>query len=270
MRTSAPIRLGTSAFTAAGWPGTFYPSDMPAAEYLTHYAQHFDTVEVDSTFYRIPSAAMVRNWRARTPEGFLFATKAPQTITHENVLLDCEEELERFLEVMNGLREKLGPILFQFPYFNRQKFAKVDTFLERLAPFLGRLPRNGRFAVEVRNKGWLVPPLLDLLRKHRVALALIDHPWMPRPTEILARIDPVTADFTYIRWLGDRKGIEERTKTWDKVIVNRTTELEEWVEACRKFNQRNIAIFAFANNHYAGHAPATLKLFLELWKARKG
>jgi uncharacterized protein YecE (DUF72 family) len=268
MKPSNSIRLGTSAFTAAGWPGTFYPDDLPAAEYLTHYAKQFDTVEVDSTFYRIPSAAMVRNWYARTPDGFLFAAKATQSITHEKVLLDCKDELKEFLNVMGALKEKLGPILFQFPYFNRQAFAKVDDFLARLAPFLEQLPRGQNFAVEFRNKNWLVPAFLELLKKRNVALALIDHPWMPRPTEILARMDPITSDFTYIRWLGDRKGIEKQTKTWDRVIVNRKRELEEWVEACRKFNQRHIAIFAFANNHYAGHAPATLRLFWELWKKK--
>ena len=92
---------------------------------------------------------------------------------------------------------------------------------------------------------------------------------MPRPQEWLARGDPITAAFTYVRWLGDRKGIEERTKSWDKTIVNRRSELEEWVEACRKFNQRNIAIFTYANNHYAGHAPATVRLFWELWKKKQ-
>jgi len=104
-----------------------------------------------------------------------------------------------------------------------------------------------------------------VLRQRGMALALIDHPWMPRPTEILAKGDPITAEFTYIRWLGDRKGIEEESKSWDKTIVNRRRELEEWVEVCRNFNQRRISILAFANNHYAGHAPATVRLFRELW-----
>ena len=85
------MRLGTSAFTAAGWPGSFYPAKLKPAEYLSFYAQHFDTVEVDSTFYRIPSASMVRNWYARTPKGFLFAAKVPQTITHEKVLMRLME-----------------------------------------------------------------------------------------------------------------------------------------------------------------------------------
>lgn len=268
MAGPAELRVGTSAFTAAGWPGTFYPEQMKPADYLSHYAQQFDTLEVDSTFYRIPSAAMVRNWHARTPKNFVFAAKVTQTITHEKVLVDCEDELEQFLKAMEPLGEKLGPLLFQFPYFNKQAFSSVEGFLERLSPFLKKLPKGGRFAVEVRNKGWLAPALLDLLRERGVALALIDHPWMPRPQELLARGDPVTADFTYIRWLGDRKGIEEHTKTWDKTIVDRRGDLEQWVEACRKFNQRSISIFAFANNHYAGHAPATVRLFWDLWRKK--
>lgn len=262
------IRVGTSAFTAAGWEGSFYPGHLKPADYLSYYSRLFDTVEVDSTFYRIPSRTMVENWNARTPEGFLFAAKVPQTITHEQVLVDCEAELKRFLSAMEPLGEKLGPLLFQFPYFNKNAFRTVDDFLARLGPFLKRLPKDHQFAVEVRNKSWLVPAFLKTLRQHHVALALIDHPWMPRPAELLKRIDPITADFTYIRWLGDRKGIEEQTKSWDKVIVDRRRELEEWVEACRRFNQRRISIFAFANNHFAGHAPATVQLFWQLWRKR--
>jgi uncharacterized protein YecE (DUF72 family) len=262
------IRIGTSAFTAAGWLGTFYPADLKPSEYLSFYAQHFDTVEVDSTFYRIPSVATTRGWYAKTPDGFLFAAKIPQVITHEQCLVDSEVELRQFLAAMEPLGEKLGPLLFQFPYFNRQAFANVEGFLERLRPFLKKIPKGYRFALEIRNKWWIGPELLELLKEHKVALALIDHPWMPRPGELLKRHDPITSDFTYIRWLGDRKSIEEKTKSWDKVIVDRRRELEAWVEACRVFNQRHISIFGFANNHYAGHAPATVRQFWELWQNR--
>ena len=260
------IRIGTSAFTAAGWPGTFYPSEVKPSDYLSYYSQHFDTVEVDSTFYRIPSRATTRTWYAKTPPEFICAAKFPQTITHEQVLAACDDELNKFLAAMDILGEKLGPLLFQFPYFNRQAFKSPNEFLLRLRSFLKQLPKGYRFAVEVRNKYWLGPKLLDLLREHNIALALIDHPWMPRPGELLERIDPITADFTYIRWLGNRKAIEERTKTWDKVILDRRRDLEEWVEACRRFNQRSIAIFGYANNHYAGHAPATVRQFWDLWR----
>jgi len=268
MKAATSLRLGTSSFTAAGWSGSFYPSELKPAEYLSYYAQHFDTVEVDSTFYSAPSASTVKNWYARTPEEFLFAAKVPQTITHEKVLEDCDAEIKGFLSTMELLGEKLGPLLIQLPYFNAKAFASVQDFLARLKPFLAQLPKGQRFALEVRNKHWLGHELFDVLRQRGVALALIDHPWMPRPTEILAKCDPITGDFTYIRWLGDRKGIEEETKSWDKTIVNRRRELEEWVEACRNFNQRSISIFAYAKNHYAGHAPATVRLFWELWRKK--
>ncbi len=260
------IRLGTSAFTAAGWEGTFYPADAKPADYLRLYAEQFDTVELDNTFYRIPSESTVRGWEAKTPKNFLFAAKIPQVITHEKVLVDAADDLKAFLKVMDLLGDKLGPLLFQFPYFNKKAFATGDVFLERLATFLKKLPSGHKFAVEVRNKYWLAPKFADLLRSRGVALALIDHPWMPRPAEVMQKIDPITAEFTYIRWLGDRKGIEEQTKTWDKTIVPRGRELREWANVCFKFNGRGVAVFAYANNHYAGHAPATVREFQQLWK----
>lgn len=193
------IRLGTSAFTAAGWPGTFYPAELKPAEYLSFYAQHFDTVEVDSTFYRTPSPSTVRGWYAKTPRGFVFAAKVPQTITHEKVLVDCQDDLSQFLKTMDTLREKLGPLLFQFPYFNRTKFKSGGEFVSRLRPFLKALPKGYRLAVEVRNKSWLDAGLAGALAERNVALTLVDHVWMPRPRELFEKFDPITADFTYIR-----------------------------------------------------------------------
>lgn len=265
----AELRIGTSAFTAAGWPGSFYPEALKPAEYLTYYASQFDTVEVDSTFYRAPSASTVRGWYNKTPPGFLFAAKVPQAITHEKVLVDCDSEFKSFLAAMDVLGEKLGPLLFQFGYFNKNAFKGVGEFLSRLQPFLRKLPKGYRFAVEIRNKSWLDARFVESLRERNVALALIDQAWMPRIGEVLEKIDPITADFTYVRWLGDRKGIEELTKSWDKTIVDRRAELGAWVAAFQKFVARNIKIFAYANNHYAGHAPATVKLFWELWSKKK-
>jgi uncharacterized protein YecE (DUF72 family) len=265
MPDDASIRLGTSAFTAAGWPGSFYPEGLPEREYLTYYATRFDTVEVDSTFYRSPSLSTVKSWYSKTPKGFLFAAKVPQSITHEKVLQDCEEELSHFLKVMDALGEKLGPLLFQFGYFNKKAFVGVNDFLARLAPFLKKLPEGYKFAVEIRNKNWLVPQFVEALRSRGVALALIDQAWMPRPAQWFEKFDPITADFTYVRWLGDRKGIEEQTKVWDKVIVDRSNDLAEWVKILKTVHKRRIQILAFANNHYAGHAPATLEMFRALW-----
>jgi uncharacterized protein YecE (DUF72 family) len=106
---------------------------------------------------------------------------------------------------------------------------------------------------------------VELLREHGVALALQDQSSMPHPNEY--KFDPITADFTYIRWLGDRKGIEQVTKTWDKAVVDRTNQLNSWVDFCYPIKRRGVTIFGYANNHYAGHGPDTIALFVKLWNA---
>jgi uncharacterized protein YecE (DUF72 family) len=276
----ADIRIGTSAFTAEGWEGSFYPKGLPAREQLSYYATQFDAVELDNTFYRTPALSTVKGWYAKTPPGFLFAAKVPQVITHEKVLVDCDEDLSHFLKTMEALGEKLGPLLFQFGYFNKAKFASGAEFVARLKPFLKGLPKGFQYAVEIRNKTWLdarpAEPsgmqgaqFAETLREHGVALALIDQSWMPRPWEMKEKFELITADFTYVRWLGDRKGIEEQTKIWDKTIVDRRKDLKNWVELFREFVKRKVKIFAWANNHYAGHAPGTVRLFRELWDEKK-
>ena len=264
------IRIGTSAFTAEGWEGSFYPKGIEPREQLSYYATQFNTEELDNTFYRTPAISTVKGWYEKTPPGFVFAAKIPQAITHEKVLVDCEADLKHFLGAMDALGEKLGPLLFQFGYFNKSKFKSGSEFLARLKAFLKRLPKGYRFAVEIRNKNWLDAPFLEALRERGVAQALIDQSWMPRPWEMKDKLDPVTADFTYVRWLGDRKGIEEQTKTWDKTIVDRGKDLMNWVEVFQQFVARNLKIFAFANNHYAGHAPDTVRLFERLFEEKKG
>ena len=261
---SDTIRLGTSAFTAAGWEGAFYPAGMKPADYLTYYATRFDTVELDNTFYRTPSLAVVKGWNAKTPKGFIFAAKVPSAITHEKVLVDCEADLKKFLTTMDALGDKLGPMLFQFGYFNKSAFKSGAEFLARLKPFLKKLPKDRQFALEIRNKGWLNAVFASILRDNNVALTLIDQSWVPRPWELKEQFDMITSDFTYIRWLGDRKGIELKTKVWDKTIVDRTAELEQWAKIVRKVHQRKIKVFAFANNHYAGYGPATVEMFRKI------
>ncbi|MGH9747103.1 MAG: DUF72 domain-containing protein [Candidatus Acidiferrales bacterium] len=259
------LRIGTSAFTANGWVGSFYPKGMQPRDFLTYYAANFSTVEIDSTFYHTPSRSTVIGWAEKTPKGFLIAAKVPQVITHEKCLVDCEDDLREFVSAMELLDDKLGPMLLQFAYFNKEKFKTGEEFLARLRPFLKKLPKGYRFALEIRNKNWLNEELADLLRKHNVALALQDQLWMPLPSAM--KFDYLTADFTYVRLLGDRKGIEKITKTWDKVIVNRGKELRSWVEVCERAVKRGVSTYVYVNNHYAGHAPATVEQFVKLWKA---
>lgn len=267
------IFLGTSSFTASGWEGSFYPPGMRLKEYLRHYAGQFQTVEIDSTFYGTPSPSTVTGWNEKTPQDFIFAVKVPQVITHEKVLVGCEPEFDEFIERMHLLGDKLGPMLLQFPKFDKWVLKSSDEFRGRLQSFFKRASdlNAGRFAVEVRNKDWLDARLTDLLRDHNVALALTDTSFMSRPWEIKGTVDLVTADFAYVRWLGNRKGIEEQTTTWDKTVIDRQDDLKSWVVVLRRLveDKRIRKIFAFANNHYAGHAPATVKQFWELWSQKK-
>jgi uncharacterized protein YecE (DUF72 family) len=262
------IYLGTSAFTAAGWPGTFYPANVKSKDYLTFYAQKFDSVEVNSTLYGCPTTRTVANWAARTPDNFIFSIKTPRSITHDKILVDCDAELDEFLGTMEILGPKLGPILFQFPQFSPGVFADRHAFTDRLVPVLNKLPAGRKYAVEIRNPEWLDAEFADLLRQHKIALVLPDLPYMPRPEELAQEFDPITADWTYIRWLGDRKGIELQTLTWDKTIVDRTTELRSWVDFCYQIKKRGIMVYGYANNHYAGHGPATIRQFRDLWRQK--
>ena len=190
----------------------------------------------------------------------------PQIVTHEKRLLGTGEDIALFLEAMNEAGEKLGPLLFQFPFFRREDFASAEPFLERLATVLASLPNDRRFAVEIRNKAWVNEPLLALLRKHGVAFALIDYPGMPSISQLFQGPDPITAGFTYVRWLGDRHGIEAKTDTWEKLIVDREAEMERWVPALASILERNIEVFGFFNNHYAGHAPGSIALLRDVWR----
>ena len=193
--------------------------------------------------------------------GIFFAAKVPQLITHEKALRDCDADIKQFLQAMDCLGEKLGPLLFQFGYFNKQAFPSVKEFLARLAPFLKKLPKGYRFALEIRNKNWLVAEFIETLRERKVALALVDHVWMPRPRQLFEKFDPITSDFAYVRWIGDRKGIEEKTKTWTKTILDRGADLAEWVDILKPIHKRKVQILAFANNHYAGYGPGTIEKF---------
>jgi len=261
--------LGTSAFTANGWSGAFYPAGMKPQGFLSYYATQSRTVEIDSTYYGTPSASTVTSWYERTPPDFIFAAKVPQIVTHDKVLKDCEAEFDEFIDRMRLLREKRGPLVLQFPWFNKHEI-QADEFFHRLQLFLQRVKNlpTVRFVIEIRNKAWLDKRLIDLLRDHKVALALTDLSNMPRPWEMEEKLDLVTTDFVYVRWLGDRKGIEELTTTWDKTIVDRADDLRNWADLFRQFVSRNLKVYAYANNHYAGHGPGTVKLFWDMWKKK--
>src|ERR1700722_8480069 len=257
-RQPARVLLGASGFTAAGWAGSFYPAGLKQRDYLGYYATRFQTLEIDSTFYGCPSRTTVQGWRDKTPQDFVFAAKMPREITHQRVMVDCDAACSEFISTMEVLGDKLGPLLLQFEYFNQSIFRDDEDFLRRLVPFLKKLPSHREFAVEICNKACLTPRFVDALREQRVALVLQDQSWMARPGELFAKFDPITTEFAYIRWLGDRKGIEEVTKTWSRTVVDRKAEIAEWTDVIKNVQERKIKIYGYVNNHFAGHAPTTI------------
>lgn len=242
------IFLGTSGWSYADWIGNFYPEGTKPASYLSEYAKQLRTVEIDSTFYGIPREQTVKRWAEVTPEDFIFAAKFPQAITHDKTLIDCESDVNAFVNRMSLLGDKLGPLLLQFGYGFR-----IDSF-DVLANFLPLLPAGFKYAVEIRHKSWLTQRFYDLLIHSGVALTLIDHPWIPR-------LDVLTTDFTYIRWLGDRKNIPSG---FNQIYIDRTKELTHWQAVVETFAQQNVIVYGYFNNHYAGHSPTSLSMFASL------
>lgn len=260
------LRIGTSSWSSRDWVGPFYPPGTAPNQFISHYATVYDTVEIDATFYAPPNETQVRAWRDRTPEGFVFAAKVPRIITHQKRLQGAEADVHSFLEAMAELGDRLGPLLFQFPYFNRQAFPGPGPFFERLDEFLGKLPAGFRYAVELRNRHWVGRDLQNLCARHEVALVWSQQAWMPLAREWMQRTGGPSAPFAYIRWLGDHKAIEEITKTWEKTVVDRRAEMQSWVPVVRGLRAAGADVFGFFNNHYSGHAPSAVELFRELWQ----
>lgn len=179
------VRIGTSGFQYAEWKGTFYPADLSTAKMLPYYSERFCTTEINYTFHRIPSAKTIDNWCAATPDGFQFALKAPQKVTHFAKLRDCGDTLRYFFGVVASLERKLGPVLFQLP-----PSLKNDTDL--LATFLSDLPQTIRAAFEFRNQSWLADDVFALLKQRNVALCIAESEKLSTPVE-------ATADYGYLR-----------------------------------------------------------------------
>lgn len=230
--------------------GSFYPSGTRASDFLSTYACAFRGVEVDSTFYAIPDVRVVRAWSERTPPEFTFALKMPKEVTHERRLRDADDIVRDFLNRVESLGSKLGPILLQMgPDFEPDELPSIEDFLPTL-------PRDLRFAIELRQRGWMrsevLPRLLELLSRRGVALALSDGRWIPRET-MLELAERPTADFVYVRWMGPDREITD----YSRVQFDRSEEIRAWSEVLKSVRSKDI--FGFFNNHFAGHSPASAR-----------
>jgi uncharacterized protein YecE (DUF72 family) len=236
------IYLGTQGWSYKDWVGTLYPPRTGSRDYLSHYAQEFNAVELDTTFYGTPLPDRIQLWDRSTPDEFQFTAKTPRTVTHDRRLVDAQDDFEEFLRVMSGLGPKLGAILIQLPPdFTTAERPVLESFVQGLPP-------DFRFAVEFRHRSWLNDETYEFLRTNHVAWTMIDLVYMPRQVEC-------TADFTYVRWLGDRRKIQRVHETQ----LDRTSDLEAWAEQLENVAHRVERMYGFVNNHYSGHSPADVR-----------
>jgi uncharacterized protein YecE (DUF72 family) len=224
----APMRIhvGTSGYSYKEWKGAFYPEDLPASAMLRFYAERLSTVEINNTFYRMPSEKMIAGWVSEAPAGFTFALKAPQRITHQKRLKEVGDVLADFVRIATGLGEKMGPLLFQLPP-NMKKDAP------RLEAFLALLPSSVRATVEFRHASWFDEEVFDALRKHRVALCAAE------AEELKSPVVP-TADWGYLR-LRRTDYADDSLGAWAETI-----HAQPWTDAFVFFKHDEGAAPAFA------------------------
>jgi uncharacterized protein YecE (DUF72 family) len=227
-----PVHIGCSGWNYTDWRGVLYPKGLPTSRWLERYAEVFDTVEINNTFYRLPSRDAVRGWVEQSPAGFTFAVKSSRYLTHIKRLTDMEQGVRRLLERLEPLTAspKMGPMLWQLP----ANYKRDD---DRLAHALDHLPA-GRHAFEFRDPSWFADEVLSALREHGVALVIGDHPERPwQPHE-------VTADFSFVRFHHGHRG---RRGNYSQ------TELDEWARELKRLARRS-EVFAYFNNDWEGFA----------------
>jgi len=245
--------LGCSGWSYDGWKGPFYyPNDLDNRYWLSYYSKIFDFVEIDSTFYKIPSQFMVNNWNERTPENFRFAVKFPKVITHDKRLKNVEKDVEQFYDAMEPLYDKILVFLIQLP-----PSLQISEGLSLIKNLRYQLDPSFRYAIEVRHHSWFNELFYNVLKERNYCLV-----WSQQ--DILITPPILTTDFVYLRLIGDRS-INEGD--FGKINKDRINEMELWskilIDVDRKVNDVKMAIIA-ANNHYAGFGPMTAKLFSEM------
>ena len=252
----ANLHIGTCAWSHDDWRGVFYPEHLPSSERLAFYARWFDAVEVDSTFYHIPTPHVAEHWAAVTPPGFRFSCKVPREITHDRRLRDSDEVLAAFLRGVEPLGEKLACLLVQTP---RWLVPKHDE--HALREFIRALPRGFRWAVEFRDAAWHLPRIAHLLEQHGIAWAWNDLSPLADADAAAFGFFPRTADFAVVRLMGDPvtkyQADGTRVHHYREPMWPRAQSLENWAVKIRQELPTLREALVLANNHFEGFSPHT-------------
>jgi uncharacterized protein YecE (DUF72 family) len=239
------IHIGCSGYYYNHWRGLFYPEDLPKKQWLVHYAQHFDTVEINNTFYRMPQENAVKNWYSITPEGFMFSVKAYRYFTHlRKLIIDnaFRQNLDKFIKLAGLLKEKAGPVLWQFP-------AGFKANLARLESLCRILPKDFSHVFEFRNETWFDDPVYDILEKYRHSLCIVSGPGS------VPKVIRNTSPLTYIRFHGEG--------SWYRDNYSNEA-LQSWKKALGDLHPAEL--WAYFNNDVNANAVSNAGYFTSLYK----
>lgn len=267
--TSAPkvtqdrkhVHLGCSSWQFEGWKGSFYPDKLPVSDQLAFYVRHFDTIEVNTSFYALPRPSVLVDWVETAPPGFTFALKAWRAITHDKMLVDAERETLGWLDCVRALGDAAAPGLLQLPpHLRRSSHGKVlAEYLEWMATRLDGL----KVAVEVRAADLMTPAFATFVAERGMALAIIDRKGQPDlfPLWEEAINAGKAPNFTLLRWIGDdRNGPQGDAE----IQQPRDAELAQWAQRLRWMTDRGIACYGYMHNPYEGHAPESVRRLYRL------
>jgi uncharacterized protein YecE (DUF72 family) len=291
------LRLGTTSWKYDTWKGLIYDKGKTyrPEDYLADYARYLNSVEVDQWFYslfpgglRLPDPSVAKLYAKSVPDDFVFTVKAPNslTLTHyyarqtphyaefankPNPAFLDNGLLRRFLDTLSPLESKLGPIMFQFEYLNKQKMPSKEAFIERFGEFIDRAPKGYQYAVEVRNKNFFSPAYFDFLKGRGLGFVYVEVVYMPRIGEVFDKYKPDTASFQIIRLHGgDRAEIEGQTKeVWDKIAAPKPEGLKAAARIVQANAKKKVLTYVSLSNHYEGSAPLSLRRFLDVLGGKK-
>ena len=236
------VYIGTSGFAYSHWRGKFYPEDLSTYKWFEYYTKHFDTVELNVTFYRLPQKSAFQSWYRRSPDDFVFVIKGSRYITHVRKLNNVVRPTKEFFNRAKYLKEKLGVILWQFQGNWRINLSRLEKFLK----ILQRYPY--RHVFEFRHESWFCKRIYKLLKKYKMGLVISDSPRYPKTEEI-------TADFVYIRFHGGK--VLYGSKYSER-------ELKEWAKKIKKWQKQGLNVYAYFNNDWNAYAIKNAKQLIKI------
>lgn len=282
----AKLRIGTCSWKYDSWRGLVYSRDENI-NFLSEYSEKFDTVEIDQWFWSLhdekkvslPQRSVAENYAGSVDEDFRFTVKAPNSITLTHFYKKGKEEelklnpyflsvelLGEFLKSISPLKNKLGPVMFQFEYLNKMKMISQKDFQDKFGRFAAALPEGYMYSVEIRNPNYLNRKFFDFLKECRMGFVFLQGYYMPQVPEIYSKFSDCLGDFTVIRLHGpDRKGIEGKSGgDWSRIIEPRDEELKKIAEIISDLLSRGTDVYLNVNNHYEGSAPLTIEKMKKL------